>query len=133
MYQSLSLLKIGSKVNIDLDLVKDRIPDDLVNLLKDDPIGTVLEYKMTDGNGIGVVVELRDKSQSWFFDSEIISSKSENLLDKKFTEQADLQKSYNILSSSQKQKKPKRIKAIKELVNPFNFIHWLIYSLKDVF
>ena len=57
MPPKLSLLKIGSRVNIDLTSVKDRIPRDLIELLEQDPVGTVLDYKMTDGNGVGVILQ----------------------------------------------------------------------------
>ena len=34
-------------------------------------VGTVKEYKMTDGSGVGVVVQFDDKSATWFFEDEI--------------------------------------------------------------
>ena len=64
--------RIGSKVRVDLNNVNDRIPSNLKGLLKDDPRGTLVDYKMTDGGGIGVVLELNDGSTSWFFADEII-------------------------------------------------------------
>ena len=71
MSQAANLNKIGTKVKIDLDQVKDRIPSTLINVLSQDPRGKVLGYKMTDGTGIGVVLELSDGTASWFFDNEI--------------------------------------------------------------
>jgi hypothetical protein len=62
-------ITIGSKVII--TRVRDRIPADLVAVLKNDASGTVRGYKMTDGSGIGVVVELSNGSSGWFFDDEI--------------------------------------------------------------
>ncbi len=71
MSQAATLSRIGSKVRIDLDLVKDRIPGTLAKKIKDNPRGTVIDYKMTDGQGIGLVIELGDGSTSWFFNEEI--------------------------------------------------------------
>ncbi len=71
MSKGANLTKIGTKVKIDLDQVKDRIPSTLVSLLSQDPRGKVLGYKMTDGTGIGVVLELSDGTANWFFDNEI--------------------------------------------------------------
>ena len=34
-------------------------------------VGTVKEYKMTDGSGVGVVVQFDDKTATWFFEDEI--------------------------------------------------------------
>ena len=73
MSQAATNLRVGSKVRIDLDSVRERIPASLVELLKNDPRGTLVDYKMTDGQGIGVVLEFSDGSTSWFFDDEITS------------------------------------------------------------
>jgi hypothetical protein len=43
----------------------------LVAALKADPTGTVKEFRVTDGKGIGVVVDLAGGQRSWFFEDEI--------------------------------------------------------------
>ena len=50
----------------------DRILQNLVNLLKADPSGTVTDFRTVDGKGIGVVVELSNGSTCWFFEDEIV-------------------------------------------------------------
>ena len=62
-------ITIGSTVRV--LRVRDRIPADLVSALKSDPTGTVKGYRVTDGKGIGVVVELNAGGTTWFFDDEI--------------------------------------------------------------
>ena len=62
-------LSIGSKVRV--TRVRDRIPSDLVETLKADPTGTITGFRMTDGTGVGVVVQLSNGSKIWFFDDEI--------------------------------------------------------------
>jgi hypothetical protein len=62
-------VQIGTRVKI--TRVRDRIPAELVNLLRSDATGSVQGFKMTDGSGVGVVVELSDGSSGWFFDDEI--------------------------------------------------------------
>ena len=66
---SQAAIGIGSKVRI--TRVRDRIPADLVAALKADPTGTVKEFRVTDGKGIGVVVDLAGGQRSWFFEDEI--------------------------------------------------------------
>jgi hypothetical protein len=66
---SQAAISIGSKVRI--TRVRDRIPADLVASLKADPTGTVTDYKVTDGKGIGVVVALSGGGTIWFFEDEI--------------------------------------------------------------
>jgi hypothetical protein len=62
-------ITIGSKVRV--TRVRDRIPADLVAALKADATGTVKDFRVTDGKGVGVVVELSAGGTSWFFDDEI--------------------------------------------------------------
>ena len=65
-------ITIGSKIRV--SRVRDRIPQNLVNLLKADSSGTVTDFRTVDGKGIGVVVELSDGSTCWFFEDEIVSA-----------------------------------------------------------
>ncbi len=71
MNQGATSLRIGSKVRVDLSTLRDRIPTNLVKKLQENPRGTLIDYKMTDGQGVGVVLELNDGSKSWFFEDEI--------------------------------------------------------------
>tara|TARA_B100000700_G_C15001107_1_gene836309 strand:+ start:289 stop:543 length:255 start_codon:yes stop_codon:yes gene_type:complete len=71
MAKAATLNKIGSRVQVLLEQVKDRIPAELIKKLSTNPMGKVIGYKMTDGYDIGLVVELNDGSQSWFFSNEI--------------------------------------------------------------
>jgi hypothetical protein len=66
---SQAAISIGSQVRI--TRVRDRIPADLVAILKSDATGTVRDFRVTDGNGIGVVVDLNGGGSTWFFDDEI--------------------------------------------------------------
>ena len=65
-------ISIGSKIRI--TRVRDRIPQNLVDLLQKDSSATVKEFRTVDGKGIGVVVELSDGSTSWFFEDEIAAA-----------------------------------------------------------
>ena len=71
MAKATTLTRIGSNVKVQVDQVRDRIPKDLLKKLKDNPRGRVVDYKMTDGTDIGLVLELSDGSTSWFFNQEI--------------------------------------------------------------
>ena len=60
-------MEIGQKVKI--YRIKDRVNRDVAGTLG--KVGTVKDYKMTDGSGIGVVVQFDDRSATWFFEDEI--------------------------------------------------------------
>ncbi|MCX5936780.1 MAG: DUF2862 domain-containing protein, partial [Cyanobium sp. LacPavin_0920_WC12_MAG_62_9] len=44
---------------------------EMVEALKADPICTVTGFRTVDGKGIGVVVQLSNGQQAWFFEDEI--------------------------------------------------------------
>ncbi len=117
-----TILDFGTSVRIYPDQVHDRIPKKLAKLLKEDPSGTFLGYKITDGQGIGMVLELSDGSIGWFFDYELDTKALGN----------------SELISSSHEKKILRSDSrtdgdtILELLNPFYFLEWLTFSLKDV-
>ena len=71
MSPAVTLNRIGTSVRVDLNSVKDRISATLIQQLTTDPRGKIVAYKMTDGGGIGLVLELSDGSTSWFFNEEI--------------------------------------------------------------
>ena len=71
MAKASTLTRIGSNVRVQVDQVRDRIPGNLLKKLKENPRGKVVDYKMTDGTDIGLVLELSDGSISWFFNEEI--------------------------------------------------------------
>ena len=60
-------MEIGQKVKV--CKLKDRVNRNVAGMLG--KVGTVKNYKMTDGSGVGVVVQFDDRSSSWFFEDEI--------------------------------------------------------------
>ncbi len=67
---SSNLTKIGAKIKIDPEKLRDRLPENLREKINSDPRGIVIDYKMTDGGGVGVIVKFSDGSTSWFFEEE---------------------------------------------------------------
>ena len=60
-------MEIGQKVKV--QRLRDRVNNLVASKLG--KTGTITEYKMTDGSGIGVVVQFDDKTATWFFEDEI--------------------------------------------------------------
>lgn len=60
-------MEIGQKVKV--YRLRDRVSKDVAGKLG--KVGTIKGYKMTDGSGIGAVVEFADKSATWFFEDEL--------------------------------------------------------------
>ena len=124
----LDLIKIGSSVNINVNLSKDRLSSRTLNAIKESSSFKVKDFRLTDGKGVGVVVEFSSGEEEWFFENEI------EILDEngKIIPRVDeIEK--NIFNNFLKDLKYKQKSNYKELVNPLNFFSWLIYSLKDIF
>jgi hypothetical protein len=60
-------MEIGQKVKV--YRLKDRVNRNVAGTLG--KVGTIKEYRMTDGSGVGVVVQFDDRSSTWFFEDEI--------------------------------------------------------------
>jgi len=60
-------MDIGQKVKV--YRIRDRVSTNIADKLG--KVGTVKEFKMTDGSGVGVVVAFEDQTATWFFEDEI--------------------------------------------------------------
>lgn len=67
VYLNESRMEIGQKVKV--CRIRDRVSEDIAAKLG--KVGTITAFKMTDGSGVGAVVEFKDKTTSWFFPDEL--------------------------------------------------------------
>ena len=67
---STTLIK-GQHLKIDINAVKDRLPGNILELIKREPIVELVGYKMVDGNQFGLVVKLNNGEINWFFEKEL--------------------------------------------------------------
>ena len=125
----LDLVKVGSPVNINVNLSKDRLSSKTLNAIKESDSFRVKDFRLTDGKGVGVVVEFSNGEEEWFFENEI------EILDDngKIIPRVDTLEKNILISNLLKELKYKPRTNFKELINPINFFSWLIYSLKDIF
>ncbi|MCW6051496.1 DUF2862 domain-containing protein [Microcoleus sp. A2-C5] len=61
-------IEVGQKVKV--RRLRDRIPANMVGMIKKNPVGTVDGFRMVDGSGVGVVVKF-DGFATWFFEDEL--------------------------------------------------------------
>ena len=71
MIEDSSKLQKGQILKIEINEVKDRLPDNIMEIIKKDPIGELVGYKLVDGNQFGLVVKLKNGEISWFFEKEL--------------------------------------------------------------
>ncbi len=126
----LDTAKIGNSVQVNLELSKDRLTKEIIDAINVSSVGKICDFRITDGKGIGVVLQLSNGKEQWFFEDEI------NLLDEngnviKKTNDTKYSNSLinNILGRLNYENKNK----VGELLNPINFFLWVVVSFKDIF
>ncbi len=62
-------MEIGQKVKV--RRIRDRVSAKTVNKIKQNPVGTVADYKMVDGSDVGCVVKFDNGFATWFFEDEL--------------------------------------------------------------
>ena len=71
MIEDSSTLKKGQSLKIEINEVNDRLPQNILKIIRTDPIAELIGYKMVDGNQFGLVVKLNNGETSWFFEKEL--------------------------------------------------------------
>ena len=63
--------KIGNSVQINLELSKDRLAKDVLDAINVCSIAKISDFRITDGKGIGVILQLSNGKKQWVFEDEI--------------------------------------------------------------
>ena len=126
------LIPIGAKIKVDKskieNLLSRKLFDDLPQIIN----GEIIDYKMTDGMGIGYVLITENNLKIWIFNTEL------NGQTIKEYSLEDTNKYYNpknnnlILGKYKVTYEINGNKNIKTIANPINLINWLIFTIKDV-
>ena len=126
----LDKVEIGNSVQVNLELSKDRLTKEIIDALNVSSVCKISDFKITDGKGIGVVLQLSNGKEQWFFEDEInLFDENGNLIKKINDKKENNNFLFNIISGLEYDDKNK----VSELLNPINFFLWLIVSFKDIF
>ena len=126
------LIPIGAKIKVDKrkieNVIRNKIFDDSPQIIS----GEVIDYKMTDGMGIGYVL-MTNNLKIWIFNNELNEeTKKEYKIEDKIKETSIINKL--IFSGIDKVKYDiNGNRNIKSILNPVNLISWLVFSIKDIF
>ena len=71
MIRDSSTLQKGQLLRVEINEVKDRLPLNIVEDIRKEPIVELVGYKMVDGNEFGLVVKLNNGDINWFFEKEL--------------------------------------------------------------
>ena len=127
------LIPVGSMIKVEKSKIENVLPKKILDDLPQIIDGEVIDYKMTDGMGIGYVLITENNLKIWIFNNELNeqtkkeyeiedSNRSTNLITKELLSQID-KVEYELSGN----------RSIKKIANPFNLISWLIFTLKDIF
>ena len=126
----LDKVKIGNSVQVNLELSKDRLNKETIDAINVSSLGKVSDFRITDGKGIGVVLQLSNGKELWFFEDEIdLLDENGNVIKKNNNKNENSNFIYDFLTGLNYQNKNK----VSELLNPINFFIWLVVSFKDIF
>ena len=122
--------KIGSSVQVNLELSKDRLTKETIDAINVSSLGKISDFRITDGNGIGVVLQLSNGKEQWFFEDEInLLDENGNVIRNNNDKKEDSNFIFDFFRGLNYENKNK----VSELLNPINFFIWLVVSFKDIF
>ena len=121
--------RIGNSVKVNLELSRDRLTKEIIDAINVSSICKICDFRITDGKGIGVVLELSNGKEQWFFEDEI------DLLDEngEVIKKTNDAKNNNFILGFLRELKYENKNKVSELLNPINFFLWIVVSFKDIF
>ena len=127
------LIPIGTKIKVNKSQIENKLPNKLMDKLPLIIDGEIIDYKMTDGRGIGYVLLTENNIKIWIFTKELNAQtrKDFNIND---PIKSNVKKWNNLLPGKYKLLYDLNgNRKIKTITNPKNLINWLIFTLKDTF
>ena len=126
----LDKVRIGNSVQVNLELCRDRLAKETIDAINVSSMGKISDFRITDGKGIGVVLQLSNGKEQWFFEDEIdLLDENGNVIKKNNDKKENNNFIFDFLTGLNYQNKNK----ISDLLNPINFFIWLVVSFKDIF
>ena len=121
--------KIGNSVQVNLEQSKDRLTKDIIDAINISSVAKISDFKITDGKSIGVVLQLSNGKEQWFFEDEIdLLDENGNVINKTTNTKENKILMFDVLRGLTF----KNTNKISELINPINFFLWLVVSFKDI-
>jgi len=126
----LDKVKIGNSVQVNLELSRDRLTKETIDAINVSSLCMISDFRITDGKGIGVILQLSNGKEQWFFEDEIdILDENGNVIKKN----NDKKDSSNFILDFLRGLNYENKNKVSELLNPINFFIWLVVSFKDIF
>jgi len=122
--------EIGSSVQVNLKLSKDRLAKEIIDAVNVSSVAKISDFRITDGKGIGVILQLSNGKEQWFFEDEIdLFDENGNLIKKN----KDIEDNINFIFDFLRELNYENKNKVIDLLNPIDFFIWLVVSFKDIF
>ena len=122
--------KIGNSVQINLAQTKDRLTKEVIDAINVSSVAKISDFRITDGKGIGVILQLSNGKEQWFFEDEIdLLDENGNVIKKNNDKEEISNFIFDFFRGLNYENKNK----VNDLLNPINFFIWLVVSFKDIF
>ena len=126
----LDKVKIGNSVQVNLELSNDRLTKETIDAINVSSLGKISDFRITDGKGIGVVLQLSNGKEQWFFEDEIdLLDENGNVIKKNNDKKENSNFLFVFLKGLNYENKNK----VSDLLNPINFLYGSLYRLKIFF
>ena len=127
------LIPIGAKIKVDKSKIENLLPNKLLDDLPQMINGEIVDYKMTDGMGIGYVLMTENNLKIWIFNTELNEQTRKEYSLEESNKYYNPQNSNLILGKYKVAYEINGNRNIKTIANPINLINWLIFTMKDIF
>ena len=121
--------KIGNSVQINLAQSKDRLTKEVIDAINVSSVAKINDFRITDGKGIGVILQLSNGKEQWFFEDEIdLLDENGDVIIKKYDKKENRNFIFDFFRGLNYESKNE----VSDLLNPINFFIWLVVSIKDI-
>ncbi len=127
------LIPIGAKVKVDKSKIENLLSNKLLDDLPQIVNGEIVDYKMTDGMGIGYVLMTENNLKIWIFNTELNEQTRKEYRLEETNKYNNLRSSDLILGKYKVTYEINGNRNIKTIANPINLINWIIFTMKDIF
>ena len=127
------LIPIGAKIKVDKSKIENLLPNKLLDTLPKQINGEIVDYKMTDGMGIGYVLMTEDNIKIWIFNTELNEQTRKEYSLEESNKYYNPKNSNLIVGKYKVDYEINGTRNIKTVANPINLINWLIFTMKDIF
>ena len=127
------LIPIGAKIKVDKSKIENLVSSKLIDELPQIINGEIIDYKMTDGMGIGYVLKTENNLKIWIFNTELNDQTRREYKVEDTDKSNNPQNSDLILGKYKVSYEINGNRNIKTIANPINLINWFIFTIKDIF